>query len=126
VKKRFALASASVAMLGIWSAGFGAAQSGSGGLSPDAWVHDGDTDGDGLTDAFEVAHGLDPRKASSFDDGTPDESRRDSDGRTMWEVHESEKAAVSAGGGGGSGACGATGLETLFFLLLIRAFRRSD
>jgi len=56
--------------------------------APDQWEHPGDRDGDGLLDEFEVAMGLDPRKASSFPDGIPDENRLDSKGRTMWEAQE--------------------------------------
>jgi len=100
------------------SAGLGAFQSGPGSLPPDVWVHDGDSDGDGLTDAFEIAHGLDPHKTTSFTDGTPDEARLDASGRTMWEVQEAQKASTA------SGACGATGLEVLLCLLLVRTFTR--
>jgi len=91
-------------------------------LAPKVWVHEGDTDGDGLTDAFEAAHGLDPGKVASFADGTPDESRPTSDGRTMWEVQkaEQETAAAAAGGDGGSGgACGLFGVEALILLGLL-------
>ena len=120
MKNRFVLWSVLIALLA--AAGLGAAQSGPAELSPDAWFHEGDSDGDGLTDAFEEAHGLDPHLASSFADGTPDELRLDSSGKTMWEVQESEKAASA---GSRSGACGATGLELLAFMVLIRGMRRS-
>lgn len=111
--------------IGIAAAAPDGAPNVSGPLSPDVWVHEADSDGDGLTDAFEVAHGLDPLKASSFADGTPDEFRRGPDGRTMWEVQESEKGSAAAVGRAGGGACGATGLEALLVLLLARIGRRS-
>jgi hypothetical protein len=60
-------------------------------LLPDVWVHEGDSDGDGLTDEFEVRHGLDPRKVCTFLDGVPDEQRIAPDGRTYGEIQEAEK-----------------------------------
>jgi hypothetical protein len=60
-------------------------------LLPDVWVHEGDSDGDGLTDEFELRHGLDPRKACTFDDGVPDEERIAPDGRTYGAIQEAEK-----------------------------------
>jgi Bacterial TSP3 repeat len=110
--------------LGLAGAGPGKAQGGPDRLSPDIWVHDEDSDGDGLTDAFEIAHGLDPHKMNSFADGTPDEARRDAEGRTMWEVQEADRAAAASRGETGSRACGLTGLEVLIFLLLVRVSRR--
>ena len=89
---------------------FAAVQDGS--LAPDVWVHEGDSDGDGLSDAFELAHGLDPHKVSSFADGIADESRLDSSGKTMWEVQQAE------GGSHGGGACGLIGLEGLLLLAI--------
>ena len=124
MKNRLFLRSATWVLLGLLNAALGAAQSGSGTLPPGAWVHEGDSDGDGLSDAFETAHGLDPSKASSFADGIPDENRRDVEGRTMWELQEAEKASAPASAMSGSGACGATGLEVLLSLLLIRGLRR--
>ena len=90
-----------------------------GSVAPDVWVHEGDSDGDGLSDAFEFAHGLDPHKVSSFADGIADESRLDSSGKTMWEVQQA--AAASHGGG----ACGLTGIEVLVLLGILRGPRRS-
>jgi hypothetical protein len=63
----------------------------SGSISPDIWVHEGDSDGDGLMDEFELRHGLDPRKACTFDDEVPDEERIAPDGRTYGAIQEAEK-----------------------------------
>jgi hypothetical protein len=60
-------------------------------LLPDVWVHEGDSDGDGLTDEFELQHGLDPRKVCTFLDGVPDEQRTAPDGRTYGAIQEAEK-----------------------------------
>lgn len=96
-----------------------------GSLTPEAWVHAGDTDGDGLQDGFELARGLDPDKVDTFGDGTPDESRTDGSGKAMWEVQESENALPAGDGGvGGGGACGALGMEALAAVSLLWAFRR--
>jgi CubicO group peptidase (beta-lactamase class C family) len=91
---------------------------------PGLWEHPGDTDGDGLSDEFEVAHGTSPSDADSDGDGMPDESELGPDGRTLWEVQEAE----SSGGppAGDSSACGATGAELILVLLpLARRRRRS-
>ena len=57
-------------------------------LPDDVWEHPGDTDGDGLLDAFEAANGTDGSSADSDGDGTPDETELDSLGRTLWDVQE--------------------------------------
>lgn len=91
-------------------------------LAPDEWISEGDSDGDGLKDDFEVRQGLDPRQAISFADGTPDEDRVGSSGKTMWEVQSSE-APVSPAGNGGAGGCGLLGLEALAVAALLRRRR---
>lgn len=87
------------------------------GVAPEAWRHQGDADGDGLSDDFELRHGLDPNAVDSLADGMVDESRPDPSGKTMWEVQEAEKAASSGGDSGGGGTCGATGMELLVVLV---------
>lgn len=96
-------------------------------LAPDAWVHEGDSDGDGLTDAFELAHGLDPKKISSFADGVSDENRLDASGKSMWELQQMEAAAPAApspASGSGGGTCGLTGWEGVLLSGLAWALRR--
>lgn len=94
-------------------------------LAEDAWHHEGDADGDGLSDAFETAHGLDPAKADTFGDGTPDESRVDASGKTMFEMQAAEQNPSAAGEvGGGGGGCGALGMEVACFWLVLGFLRR--
>jgi hypothetical protein len=92
-------------------------------LPSDAWVNDGDSDGDGLKDEFEVRHGLDPHQAVSFADGIEDEDRLASNGKTMWEVQKEESGTPVAGASSG-GACGLIGLEGLVALALAMCCRR--
>ncbi len=88
------------------------------------WDHAGDSDGDGLSDSFEVARGLDPAAADSNGDGTPDENSLAPDGRTWWDVQAGGSSAPSSSsGGGGGGGCGATGIEALILLGLVRIRR---
>lgn len=101
----------------------GASQDGP--IAPDVWVNEGDMDGDGLRDEFELRNGLDPNQAASFADGTFDEDRLDAGGKTMFEVQKAEAEAAAAGGEGGSGGkCGLTGMETLLVLGLLALRRR--
>jgi hypothetical protein len=88
-------------------------------VAPDAWVHQGDSDGDGLSDEFELAHGLDPHRVSSFADGIADEDRIDASGKTLWEV---QQAAATPERGG---ACGLTGIEVLVMLGFLRRRRKA-
>src|SRR5262245_46854980 len=107
-----------MALLVLWAAG-------QGGLAPDTWVNEGDMDGDGLKDEFEVRHGLDPTKTESFADGIPDEDRLAPDGRTMWDLQNAESSTPVAGAGSG-GACGALGAEGVALAgLLVLLLRRS-
>jgi len=55
-------------------------------LPENVWVHEGDSDGDGLRDEFELMVGLDPHQAYSFHDGIADEDRLDARGRSMWQA----------------------------------------
>lgn len=88
-----------------------------GSLPEDMWVHEGDSDGDGLRDEFEIRHGLDPRNAKSYPDEVVDETRQVPDGRTLWAVQEAEQAGA-AGASDGGGSCGALGAEVLLVLVL--------
>jgi len=87
----------------------------------DTWISDGDSDGDGLKDEFEVRHGLDPHNAVSFADGIEDEDRLGPDGKTMWDAQKEETRVAGAGSGG---ACGATGLEALAAMAVAMFLRR--
>src|SRR5687768_13114543 len=91
-------------------------------LAPEAWVSDGDADGDGLKDDFEIRNGLDPDKAESFADGVPDEDRLAPNGKTMWDLQSAESSPPVAGASSG-GACGATGLEVLLLAVVSLVFR---
>ncbi len=102
------------ALLGAAGAAWGILTQGGAGLGAEVWIHEGDTDGDGLRDAFEIRQGLDPNKVESFADGIPDEHRLDASGKTMFEIQEAEQDAASAGGdGSGGGRCGLLGAEIL-------------
>ena len=90
-------------------------------LAPDVWVSAGDSDGDGLKDDFELRQGLDPHQAISFADGSLDEDRIASSGKTMWDVQSSEAPASPPEGGGGG--CGLLGLEALAIAALLRRKR---
>jgi hypothetical protein len=89
------------------------------GIAEDAWIHEGDGDGDGLLDAYEAAEGLDPEKPDTDGDGEPDEEERNPAGALHWDAQEAE-APASGGSGGGGASCGALGLESLLVLLLRR------
>jgi len=89
-----------------------------------------DTDGDGMTDAFEVAHGFDPNNADQDGNGILD-GNDDWDGDGTINKNDTTPgtvpvAAVAAtgggGGGGGGGGCGLLGLEAAL-LWLFRRFR---
>jgi len=94
-------------------------------VPPESWISDGDSDGDGLKDEFEVRHGLNPQKAESFADGIPDEDRVASNGQTMWDLQIAESATPVAGAGSG-GACGALGLEAIALVALLGVLRRRN
>src|SRR6185436_15925318 len=81
-------------------------------IAPYAFVSPGDSDGDGLTDAFERSVGLDPYNAFTKADGVADEVAIAPDGKTYFEA-QSTKAPTSGG-------CGLTGLEVVLLLGLIR------
>jgi hypothetical protein len=90
-----------------------------------------DTDGDGMTDAFEATHGFDPLDPDQDRSGTPD-------GQDDWDLDGTPNASDSSPGpvpggggpapsssGGRNGGCGATGLEVILLLALVgRAARR--
>jgi hypothetical protein len=88
-------------------------------LEEDLWESADDADGDGLRDAFEAAHHLNPQSADSDGDGNPDETELDAAGRTLWEAQDVE-ASAPAGDDGGGARCGLLGVEILLFLLLRR------
>ncbi|MFC1672119.1 Ig-like domain-containing protein, partial [Planctomycetota bacterium] len=55
-------------------------------LSADAWNSVGDTDGDGLLDAFELLFGLDQEDIDTDADGNVDETEQGPDGRDFWDI----------------------------------------
>ncbi len=95
-------------------------------IPEDGWVHDGDTDGDGLEDGFETAQGTDPLRIDTDDDGTPDEYELTASGGTLWDLWAAgaPPAGGSSGGGGGSGGCGLTGLESLLVITLLKVLSK--
>jgi hypothetical protein len=65
-------------------------------LAPEEWLGEDDTDGDGLSDAFEIEQGLDPEDPDTDGDGVFDEYEEDVDGTGLFDVQQQ-----SDGGGGG-------------------------
>jgi hypothetical protein len=93
-------------------------------IPADRWQHAGDSDGDGLRDDFEPPYALDPAKPDTDGDGAMDESVRDADGRTLWEVQEGvtlggDSGGAAGGDGGGGSHCGSIGLDLLVPLALL-------
>ncbi len=91
-----------------------------------------DTDGDGMTDAFEASKGFDGSVADEDANGTAD-GNDDWDGDTVLNKNDATPGTVPApaapagggGGSGGGGGCGALGAEALLAALLLRLRRRS-
>jgi hypothetical protein len=80
----------------------------------DEWVNEGDSDGDGLLDAFESLVGVDPNNIDTDADEISDESEIGPDGRTLWDMQldgmpdggdGSGDGGSGGGGGGGGGGC---------------------
>jgi hypothetical protein len=94
------------------------------GLPEDVWEHPGDSDGDGLRDEYEAANGLDPARADTDGNGTPDEEELTGAGISHWDRQEAGGTPGGGGDGGGGGGCGATGLELLLVFLARRGARR--
>jgi hypothetical protein len=91
----------------------------------DRWQNEVDLDGDGLTDDFETANGLDPDSPDTDGDGVPDESALAPDGRPFGDVQAGVAAVGSvAGEDGGGGRCGSVGLDLLLPLGLLWILRR--
>jgi len=90
------------------------------------WQHEGDADGDGLTDDFEASEGLDPAKTDTDGDGVLDESEPSTEGRTMGDVQEGMPGYSRgiAGDDGGGGKCGSLGLDLVMPLAILWAWRR--
>jgi hypothetical protein len=82
------------------------------------FVSPGDSDGDGLTDAFERSMGLDPFNIFTKATGVADEVALAPNGKTYFEA----QSTPSTSGGGG---CGLTGLEGLWVVaaLWVRRYR---
>mgnify|MGYP000648687425 CR=1 FL=1 len=98
-------------------------------IPADGWQHEGDTDGDGLTDDFEPAHALDPAKPDTDGDGRMDEGSIGPDGRTLWEVQAGVDLGAAGDGGtagddGGGSRCGSIGLDLMAPLALLALARR--
>jgi len=77
-------------------------------LAADEWLNDGDSDGDGLLDSFEIEQGLDPDNADTDADGIADEAETDVDGTDLWDVQEnlvSDEPDDTPAGGGSGGGC---------------------
>jgi hypothetical protein len=76
-------------------------------IAPDEWLNDGDSDGDGLLDGFELENGLDPENADTDADGIADEAETDVDGMDLWDVQEelAAEADPDPSGGGSGGGC---------------------
>ena len=87
-----------------------------------SFVSPGDSDGDGLSDAFELSVGLDPFNAFSKATGVPDEVALDPSGKTYFEAQAGSTPSRSGSGGGG---CGLTGIDALLLLFVVRRLRKS-
>jgi PKD repeat protein len=88
-------------------------------LAANEWLNTGDTDGDGLTDAFEAMYPeVDPKDVDTDDDTTMDEDELGPDGRSLWEMQEDwigdgdDDGSDGGSGGGGGGSGGGCFLET--------------
>jgi len=86
-----------------------------------AFVSPGDSDGDGLSDAFERSAGLDPFNAFTKASGVPDEVALAPSGKTYFEMQAGASSPRSGSGGGG---CGLTGIEVLLLLFVVRGLRK--
>jgi hypothetical protein len=93
-------------------------------IPPYAFVSPGDSDGDGLSDEFEKAHGLDPYNAFSKATGVPDEVARDASGRTYFEIQSASSSNPRSSSGGGGG-CGLLGVDVLLLLFAAAGIRRA-
>ncbi len=89
-------------------------------LLEDAWIHEGDRDGDGLWDVYEEANGLDPDVADSDGNGTPDEHELTPLGKSHWDA---QGVPAPSGDDDGSSSCGLLGLEILLLSPLLRRRR---
>jgi hypothetical protein len=76
-------------------------------LAADEWLNEGDSDGDGLTDGFELDNGLDPDSTDTDADGIVDEAETDELGRDLWDVQEgiTDDGCDDGAGGGSGGGC---------------------
>ncbi|HYG75239.1 MAG TPA: glycoside hydrolase family 44 protein [Planctomycetota bacterium] len=72
-------------------------------LAPGQWKHDGDSDGDGLLDAFELAVGLNPNQVDTGTTETVDEEKIASNGMSYFNYQILWRANSGAGGGNGAG-----------------------
>ncbi len=83
-----------------------------------------DTDGDGMTDAFELTWGFDPLNPNQDGSALPD-GQDDWDGDGTINQNDTSPGTVPGGGGGGGGGggsgggCGLLGLEALLALALL-------
>ncbi len=109
------------------SAGIGAAS------AVETWSNPGDSDGDGLSDAYELFKGYDPENVDTRADGTADESRLDADSyKTLYEAYlewnggASENTEVSGCNFSGRASGDSSMLVLLIAGLLGFAFKRGN
>ncbi|HVR82681.1 MAG TPA: c-type cytochrome, partial [Planctomycetota bacterium] len=94
-------------------------------ISQTEWVHDQDSDGDGLLDDYEAVKGSSPWVPNSRSAGVSDEDYL-LPGTTTTAFQDqltfapASAASAGGGGGGGGGGCGFLGFELLLPLALLR------
>lgn len=91
-------------------------------LPSNVWVHDLDSDGDGLLDTFELGYGLNPNATDSNGNGIQDEDEIVSDsGMTYFQLQllMQENGQLPGGGGAGNGG-GGTGGQTPLVIDVVR------
>jgi hypothetical protein len=82
-------------------------ESNEGPLGAEEWLSQDDSDGDGLTDRFELSYGVDSELVDTDNDMLYDEYETGPDGRTLWDIQEYgvEKSDDKNDSDEGSGGC---------------------